>query len=292
MVLPQFELVEHLAQRLGEPELLAAVTLGARRRNRKPVLQLLRPDGRVVGFAKVGWSPLTLDLVTNEHDVLRAVAGRLPASVVAPSVLALEHWRGLVVAVTPELPPPPVAVGRPVPDPTIVRAIAACQPGSDSEIASSAVLAEGSDVGVDTVVDLDRLLDRHGHLRLATGLWHGDFTPWNLVRRGGTVMIWDWEFASWGRPIGFDLLHSLFENHRRRPGGTNETALKATTELGPNALAPLGLDLDKDKTRALIDLYLCQLLVRELRLSDQRWSGGELATLEPLAAEVLKQRLR
>ena len=54
-----FALVERAAQVLGEPDLQIAVTLGPRRRNRKPVVQLIRPDGSAVGFAKVGWSPFT-----------------------------------------------------------------------------------------------------------------------------------------------------------------------------------------------------------------------------------------
>lgn len=106
LALPPFALVDHLARALGEPELAVAVTLGPRRRNRKPVVQLIRPDGSVVGFAKVGWSPLTAELVDNEADVLRLVAGRLdPAVVVAPAVLLHDRWEGRSVAVLSPLQP-------------------------------------------------------------------------------------------------------------------------------------------------------------------------------------------
>ena len=44
--------------------------LGAARANRKPVLQLLTPDGETVGFAKIGVSPLTSSLVWAERDAL------------------------------------------------------------------------------------------------------------------------------------------------------------------------------------------------------------------------------
>ncbi|MEL7158365.1 MAG: hypothetical protein AAFN30_17440, partial [Actinomycetota bacterium] len=106
VLLPPFELVSALGRRLGEPDLTAAVTLGPPRRNRKPVLQLLRPDGLVAGFAKVGWSDLTRRLVTDEAEALRAMSGRLPTTVVTPSVVLVERWRELVVSVCTELRPP------------------------------------------------------------------------------------------------------------------------------------------------------------------------------------------
>jgi len=290
--LPAFELVEHLARTLGEPELLAAVTLGVRRRNRKPVLQLLRPDGRVVGFAKVGWSPLTTELVANEHRILAMLPGQLPPSVIAPSVLAVEHWRDLTVTVTSELRPPPLARGSAPGIGHIVSAIAAARPGPDCGVARSATLTEGIELGLGDVVDIDRLVNRHDGVVLSTGLWHGDFTPWNLVGAGRSVMIWDWEFAALDRPVGFDALHHLFEFHRRSPGGTNERALEATMLGARNALNAVDPDLTPTRRRAIVDLYLCELAGRERRLSNQRWSGGDLATLDGAVTTLLQRRLQ
>ncbi len=298
LALPQFELVEHLARCLGEAELVAAVTIGAQRRNRKPVLQLIRPNGRVVGFAKVGWSPLTHDLVRTEFETLQAINGQLPPNLVAPSVLTVEHWRDVTVAVTSPLRAPLMAAGRPPTEANMVRAIAAAQPiGAETEaptavVASSATVRDGLAVGLAETIDLDRLLDRHDGVELPVGLWHGDLTPWNMARRGATVLVWDWEFAGWGRPIGFDALHHHFEHHRRQIGGDNETALAAVTSASSQVLAPIELDLDEAQHRAIVDLYLCELMVRELRLADQRWSGGELATLGQALRALIEHRLR
>jgi hypothetical protein len=299
LALPQFELVEHLAHRLGEPELVAAVTIGTRRRNRKPVLQLIRPDGRVVGFAKIGWSPLTHDLVRTEHETLRAIEGRLPTGLIVPSVLTVEHWGSVSVAVTSELRPPLLATGQAPGLTEIVRAIAAAgshhRSGGGVEtttVAGSATIQEGRGVGLDRAVDLDRVLACHGEVELEMGLWHGDLTPWNIVRRGSVALLWDWEFAGPGRPVGFDALHHTFEHHRRRIGGDNASALAAVMATASQVLAPLDLGLEPEQLRALVDLYLCELMVRELRLSHQRWSGGEVAALGPALASAIEQRLR
>lgn len=288
---PRFELVDHLARVLGEPDLVAAVTLGPPRRNRKPVLQLLRPDGRVVGFAKIGWSALTKELVSNEADVLQAIDGRLPTAVVAPALLTVEHWRDLVVVVTAELRPPMFESGQRPSTGEVVAAIAGLGSTGRRPVPELATLREGRNVGLEQVVDLDRLLDRHGDVNLDTGLWHGDFTPWNVAPRGRSVLIWDWEFAGWDRPVGFDALHHRFEHHRRRPGGTNRSGLAAVVGNGSEIVAELGLEPDGRRSQAIIDLYLCELIARERKLADQRWPGGALATLGPDAAQVLARRL-
>lgn len=291
VVVPRFELVDHLARVLGEPELVAAVTLGPRRRNRKPVLQLLRPDGRVIGFAKIGWSALTEGLVANEAEVLRAIDGRLPSGIVAPALLTVQHWRDLVVAVTAELRPAMFHSGRRRSTNEVVTAIAGLGATERRPVPELSTLRDGRDIGLEQVVDLGRLLDRHGDIELDTGLWHGDFTPWNVARRGRSVLIWDWEFAGWDRPVGFDALHHHFEYHRRRPGGTNRDGLAAVEEKGAAIFDELGLELDHRRLQAVIDLYLCELISRERTLTDQRWSGGALATLGSDATQVLARRL-
>jgi len=303
LAMPSFALVDHLARALGEAELVAAVTLGPRRRNRKPVLQLIRPDGSVVGFAKVGWSPLTAELVDNEADVLRLVAGRLdPAVVVAPAVLLHDRWDGRSVAVLSPLEPVgpsispaggPRAPGRG--DPTglaaVAAAIAACEPAAARPVGDLPLLARWAADGLGDVVDLDQLAQRHEGVELATGLWHGDLTPWNMTTRGATTWVWDWELAGAGRPVGLDLLHHRFEHHRRRHGATAADALTAAIVDAPSVLAPLGPELTGRRAAALVDLHLCELIARERRLDGQRWASP-LADLGPAATELLARRLR
>jgi hypothetical protein len=297
IVLPPFELVEQLARGLGEPELVAAVTLGRRRRNRKPVLQLIRPDGRTVGFAKVGWSPLSAELVANEVAILRHVEGRLPPAVTAPAVILHQPWRDGEVTVTTPVRTPLLGLRRPAPAAAeTIRLIAGTGTGTRTGTGAPCpvpelnVLDEWRSTGLAAAIDLEEVIDRHAAVRLDVGLWHGDLTPWNTCTTTETTAVWDWEFAGLGRPIGFDGLHRCFEEHRRSRHGTNDAALAAVAAGADRILEPLGLGLAPAKVAAMVDLYLCELISRELRLSDQRWSAGDLAGLGPVAASRLGRR--
>lgn len=296
--LPPFELVDHLGRALGESDLVATVTLGARRRNRKPVLQLLRPDGRTVGFAKVGWSTLTRSLVRNEAVMLRRVEGQLPQTLQAPTVIHHEVWEGREVVVTSPLRPTPFSdptlLGRrqpPVSEVDQILAIANAEPGGTVAVNELDLFHEWSERGVGSSVDIDAVIDRHHDVALPIGLWHGDFTPWNITSQRSATLVWDWEFGGPGRPIGFDAVHRRFEQHRRGPGGGNKRALAAVLAERSVILAPLGLGLDHRQCGALIDLYLCELISRELYLAGQPWTDGSVDGLGPLAAEVIGQRV-
>ncbi len=331
IALPRFALVDELARALGEPELLASVTVGTRRRNRKPVLQLLTPTGRIVGYAKVGWSPLSSELVANEADALRAVEGRLPAWLRAPVVLHEQPWRGGVVTVSSPMTPeprlrallPPVArpertlpsvarpertlpsVARPertLPSvarpertlPTIVRAIAAADAAGPRPVGELDVFDEWRSAGLHDEIDVSAVRARHADTCVTIGFWHGDLTPWNLAIRGSSATLWDWEFGGRGRPLGFDALHHAFEAWRRTRRGSNRRALAIVVATAAEILAPF-VEAPDQRTRgatvdAIVDLYLCELIAREIRLDGQRWQGGAVAGLTTVAAGALADR--
>ncbi|MGF1600286.1 MAG: hypothetical protein ACFCVK_25875 [Acidimicrobiales bacterium] len=288
--LPPYELVDELGRALGEDDVVAAITLGPRRRNRKPVLQLLRPDGQTVGFAKVGWSHLTGALVANEAEVLRLVAGHLPPIVAAPRVLHRRRWRGAEVAVTTPLP----LAGRrrrSAVSPYDVMTAVARVGRRRAAVAELAPVAEWTGYGLGRHVDLDRLLERHGGVELDVGLWHGDLTPWNMATVDDAVAVWDWEFAGLDRPAGFDALHRRFERLRRGRMDAG-TALRTVIATAHEIVAPLRVPTTPDGLRSVTDLYLCELLSRELRLTDQRWANEAMAAVGPAAATLLAERLR
>ncbi len=290
--LAPFALVERLAIALGEPSLVAAVSLGPRRRNRKPVLQLLRPDGRTVGFAKVGWSPFTAALVGNEAGWLRHVDGRMPPGTAAPAVLVDLLVDDARVVVTSPVRTPVFAKRRgPLPSDTL-RRIARLGTTETSTVADLVMLGDFESHGLGEVVPLDALVERHRSVELELGLWHGDLTPWNTATSGGITSIWDWEFAGDHRPVGFDALHIAFEIVRRSgapAGGSSENRAIETVER--DAAAILDSVTGPEATAAITDLYLCELLHRERRLLGEGWTPTHVGPLEPLLVAALTRRL-
>ncbi len=293
--LPRFDLVDELALALGEPTLVAAVTLGPRRRNRKPVLQLLTPDGRTAGFAKVGWSALTAELVDAEVAALERIDGQLPPTIGAPVVLHHQSWRTGPVAVVTALdrPPHPGRLRRrkAAPSPTgLVAAIASVGRRDDRRVDELELWPMWAESGLADQVDVETFLARHGTVRLTTGLWHGDLTPWNISTTADRVWVWDWELSGEDRPLGFDRLHQLFELTRRRHSASTLAAL--ATMVARSARALQALDIANRRTQAAtVDLYLCELIAREHRLEGQRWTGGTATDLSPVAGELLRRRL-
>jgi len=64
----------YLSEQLGR-ELAVSVHIGPARANRKPVLQLIGPEGDTFGFGKLGTGPLTRGLVRAETAALETLAG-------------------------------------------------------------------------------------------------------------------------------------------------------------------------------------------------------------------------
>ncbi len=103
---------EYLADVLGLDEVMLAVALGPPRPNRKPVIQIFDGDCSVVGYAKVGWNPLTSRLVGHEADFLSSVDRSRLSHIVVPSVLHRGSWSGNEIVVSSSLLPPTPVGGR------------------------------------------------------------------------------------------------------------------------------------------------------------------------------------
>lgn len=57
---------------------------------------------------------------------------------------------------------------------------------------------------------LSHLENNIGNAEITFALSHGDFAPWNMLWKNKNVYLYDWESACLEAPIGFDLVHFLF----------------------------------------------------------------------------------
>jgi hypothetical protein len=123
-------------------------------------------------------------------------------------------------------------------------------------------------------------------LRFQVGAWHGDLTPWNTATNLDGMSIWDWEFAGGHRPIGFDAMHIRFETVRRAAHSNEKAAVRTIVTEAPTIVSGLG-----QPTEAMIDLYLLDLLAREVRLAGEGWEPKNLGPLDEVATQELIKRL-
>lgn len=280
-----------LSAAMGQ-EVVVALHLGARRANRKPVLEVMDIEGRVLAWGKLGVNELTDELVRGEAYSL-ARLGSIPLSCLeVPQLRANTQWRGHPLVLMTPLSP----TRKSVPDVLLVNAASELADSLDIESPGEALtryhetltrqVASLPDTPLTkrmaaVVPELTGNLDGCRH-----GAWHGDWTPWNMGVDGHRLCVWDWERLATPVPRGMDLLHHRFQSevvlHSRTP---QAAALALLAWRLPSRARRT--DTAARQNSALAVLYLLGLGARYLA-DDQAATGnrqGSVSTwLEPVLA--------
>ena len=286
----------HLSEALGR-ELSVSIHIGPARANRKPVLQLISPDGETFGFGKLGTGPLTQRLVRAETAALTALGSSGLTKLTVPRVLHAGQWRGLQVLVQSALP---VWLPRaPLTQRRLVAAmldIAGCCGYTTGTLAASAYwhelrgrLAAVADrpEGVALASAAELLVKHAGEVVFRYGAWHGDWAPWNMANVADALLVWDWERFATGVPLGFDAVHHELQKRIQDTDDATE-AVEATVRRAAELLAPFGVPADGREVTAL--LYLVDLATRYLT-DRQAEAGARLGVLGTWLLPVLIRRV-
>lgn len=262
-----------LSRLLGEPVVIS-LGLGNRRANQKPVLQVLRPDGRSLAFVKVGDNDVTRPLVRAEAQALEELATLPLRGIRIPRVLHLTSWRGLDLLVLSPLRTTarrragarqlPVAAFTELATAAGVEEAPLTEAGYWKQLTARVEeLGRIDSVPAGTAARFAQLLDtigaRHGDTVLRFGAWHGDWTPWNMSWERSGVLVWDWERYATGVPIGFDILHFQLRIDMARAGATTGVLAKLGQQ-APTLLHHSGVV--RPQTPAVLALYLLELCQR------------------------------
>jgi hypothetical protein len=286
----------YLRATLGR-DLAVSVHIGPARANRKPVLQLISPDGDTFGFGKLGAGPLTQRLVRAETDALTALGRSGLTKLTVPRVLHAGEWRGLQVLVQSALP---VWLPRAPLTPRRLAAamldIAGCCGYSSGPLVGSAYWAElrgrlaavgDRTEGVALTAAAELIAGHAGSTMLRYGAWHGDWAPWNMANLADALLVWDWERFAQGVPVGFDAVHHELQR-RVQSTGDAAGAVEATVRRADELLAPFGVPSGARELTAL--LYLVDLAARYLT-DRQAEAGARLGVLGTWLLPVLIRRV-
>ena len=257
-------LSEHLADVFELGDLSFAVRLGRVRPNRKPLIEVVSREGRPFGYVKVGWNALTRRLVAREAEVLKTVAGESHSSFAAPRVLHHGRWHGLELLALSPLDGRLVRRGLG----DVLEAMLEISRLSEAEeqgLAASPYWRSMREriaslsTSADAAALADRVEERWGTEQLTFGSWHGDWTPWNMARRNGTLAVWDWERSGPGVPVGLDAAHFDVQVALAKTGHSWQPAL-TTVLAGDGGLLqrlPAGAE-----PRLLLALHLLEMALR------------------------------
>jgi hypothetical protein len=286
----------HLRAALGR-DLSVSIHIGPARANRKPVLQLIAPDGETFAFGKLGTGPLTQRLVRAETTALTALGHVGLTKLTVPSVLHAGPWRGLQVLIQSALP---VWLPRAALSPRRLTAamldVAGCCGYSTGTLGGSAFWAElrsrlaavgDRPEGVALGSAADLLARRAGNITLRYGAWHGDWAPWNMANVADALLVWDWERFASGVPVGFDAVHHELQKRIQSTGDAAD-AVEATVTRAGELLAPFAVAPHARQLTAL--LYLVDLATRYLN-DRQAEAGARLGVLGTWLLPVLIRRV-
>jgi len=210
------ELEGMLEKVFGRRDLLLAVSLGTPGPHRKPVVQVLTEDGRVLGYVKVGWNEATKGLVWNEARTLEALQKQdLPFEI--PRLLYFGEVGGKVLCI--QGPPPSDA--RPARGRLTAEYVKALRALAETGVQWRPLqeTAFWQQI-VDRIQRVKSVYWRHLLLKAVDAVkeqWkgeevplhfaHGDFAPWNAFQVNSGLYLYDWEYAQKEAPSGYDIFH-------------------------------------------------------------------------------------
>ena len=267
-------LEDYFCRALDVDELALAVTVGPPRPNRKPVIELLRPDGETIGFAKVGWNGLTRHLVAREGSNLNGLDRAAMPSIEPPTVLHHGAHGDLDILVLSPLAQPQQANVRRAPTAHEVGQVATLATSPDQRLEASPYAVElrgriASRSEADAALASRALEQAHGAdagTPMRFGGWHGDWTPWNMLAAESRLLVWDWERAGGPVPLGLDTIHYWFQSAWLREGASAETAIGLALDRSTEVLIALGVP--RIHRRSLGLLYLSELFLRYAENAD------------------------
>src|SRR5262249_51274056 len=301
---PEAESIESYLKSVFSPDIRVSIRLGPARANRKPVLQLHATSGEPVGFVKIGFNPLTRELVRAEAASLAWLERAGLDGISVPQVLHHDQWHGMDVLVLTSLPvwqrrrvltsaQLSAAMGA-------VAGVGGLQQGahaSDAYLRQLRERLEAADRGAERtalLAALDALAASSGCAGLTFGTWHGDWSPWNMASTTGGLLVWDWERFATGVPVGFDALHYWLQSE---VGPQHRDPLAAATDaLEQPAAVPPPFGIAAVQARLTAALYLTDVATRYL-VDRQAQAGAPLGApgtwlIPALAGEVAQLRAR
>lgn len=268
----------HLEAAVGQ-QVRVSIHGGAQRANAKPVLGVFSIDGSLLGFAKIGVTPLASRLVASETAALQRLAAARPREFDVPAVVSAGSWRGHVVLVMDALRGER-GLGQTLPVSAMqeLAALAGTRVHTWRESPWAAAVRERTTGAVPAVATrlrdlLDRLVDRHADLAVAHGAAHGDWGPWNMSWRDNRPQVWDWERFALDVPIGCDAVHFTAHARLRRIGDMHtalavlradgEAAVRSVLAAWPTHSPPgRATSGSSERARAVVDAYLVEIACR------------------------------
>jgi hypothetical protein len=200
----------------GERHPVFALSLGNRIAIQKLTVQVMRPDGEVLGYMKLPLNHNAIERIHHEANALERLWSFPELRPNIPKLLYAGQWDGgWILFQSPlqgEVGPTDFtrmheeflsilwnAQAVEKPGTSLVEQVGA-KWGKTAPCLSTKWETLGAEVLRRAARDLERLTVR-------CGISHGDFAPWNTRVQRGRLLSFDWESTNWEAPTSWDIFH-------------------------------------------------------------------------------------
>jgi len=200
----------------SEPKPMFALSVGRQAAVRKLTVQVMRPNGDILGYVKLPLTNAATDRVRNEANILEHLWNFPALRPHIPRLLYAGDCSGTYVLFQCALqgargPTTLTEMHRSflqklwdvhavrMPGKSLIEVVAA-----KWEKVVPRLGAEWESLGQEVLRRASR--DLEGNI-LRCGVMHGDFAPWNTRVWEERLLLFDWESATWEAPISWDTFH-------------------------------------------------------------------------------------
>jgi hypothetical protein len=241
----------------GERHLTFAVSLGTPGPVQKLTVQMMRTDGRILGYLKMPLKSGAEQRLRHEADTIEKLQRFAKIRAHIPQLLFAGSWEGRFVVFQSAIEGEAGPVHMTERHEEFLKILQACEPAmlpgrrlvqriaQRWEKIAPRLESNWQGLGREALRIASRELDS---VPIACGIQHGDFAPWNTRIQPNGLILFDWESAAWDAPALWDRFHFL-----------------AQTECHLNLRHPARTD-DRGESRAL---YLLYLLNSAAQLTDE-----------------------
>lgn len=210
------ELTGLVREVIGESHPAFALSPGTPGRFRKLTIQVMCPEGEILGFIKLPLTPDATARLRREAAALMELRGSPELSPHVPSLLEAREWRNGFLIFQSALG------GKPGPARYTARHdqfLSALRSVGRHDRSGPALIAESEtrwrDAARDAGGEWPRLASEAldfawrglAGVAVACSLSHGDFAPWNTRMHEGRLLVFDWEHSRRATPIWWDAFH-------------------------------------------------------------------------------------
>lgn len=200
----------------GEPQPVFALTLGTQGAFRKLSIQVMRPDGEILGYIKLPMTVEAIERVRHEAAMLGSLFSFVVLRSQIPRVLHAGAWGESYILFQSAGPlrPAPVEFGKIYRDFLAkLWSIEGVKKPGETLVEEVGARWRKAEVSLDSVwrslgdSALRKASQELEKMTIQCGVTHGDFAPWNSRVSDGQLYLFDWESAEWQAPRDWDIFH-------------------------------------------------------------------------------------